>query len=297
VFNLSGNFEAVGSTFVANAADFDGASIYNLVYDGQTARTAQATLLDTIVAGGLGPVDLASSKASFITPANLGTATADVSGSNLITTMAAREQGTITGTPLTDDPMLGPLQNNGGPTETMAPLADSPVIDAGSAFGLTTDQRGLARPSDFPDLADAGDGADIGAVELQGPKPQGPAPLAFGRRTRVTLWLAAKRFRARGPIAVVVVNANGFAVSGRLSAETAKPLASKRAKRRVALKARRLRVSARSRAVVALKLPSRLRSVLAHRGRLALRLRAVVHDPAGNSRTVVKTVTPRLKRR
>jgi hypothetical protein len=44
------------------------------------------------------------------------------------------------------NPELGPLQDNGGPTFTMAPLANSPALDAGS--GETTadaDQRGVPR--------------------------------------------------------------------------------------------------------------------------------------------------------
>jgi hypothetical protein len=70
---------------------------------------------------------------------------------------------------LTADPLLGPLQDNGGPTETMAPAAGSPAIDAGSELGETTDQRGDPRPVDFPGIANAvgGDGADIGAFEVQ----------------------------------------------------------------------------------------------------------------------------------
>jgi hypothetical protein len=48
------------------------------------------------------------------------------------------------------DPLLGPLQNKGGPTETMALLSGSPAIDAGNPSGCTdgsghlleTDQRG-----------------------------------------------------------------------------------------------------------------------------------------------------------
>jgi hypothetical protein len=66
------------------------------------------------------------------------------------------------------DPKLGPLQDNGGPTQTAAPLPGSPVIDQGLAGGnATTDQRGLPR-------TDEGETAsDIGAVET------GPAaPLA-----------------------------------------------------------------------------------------------------------------------
>jgi CSLREA domain-containing protein len=73
--------------------------------------------------------------------------------------------GDVVGAP----PRLGPLADNGGPTETRAPLCGSPVIDQGSALSLTEDQRGLTRPvllSDYPDAAGS-DGSDIGAVELQ----------------------------------------------------------------------------------------------------------------------------------
>ena len=35
------------------------------------------------------------------------------------------------------DPHLGPLQNNGGPTFTMAPLLGSPVINAGNTAAIT----------------------------------------------------------------------------------------------------------------------------------------------------------------
>ena len=292
VFNMSGSFTAIGSTFANNTAAFDGASIFSLVYDGATARTAQTTLRDTIVSNGTGPVDLASSKPTFITPPNLGSADAAVGEANLVRTMAAREGGTITGTPLTSDPLLGALQDNGGPTPTMAPAAGSPVIDAGSAFGLSTDQRGLARPSDFAALANAGDGSDIGAVELQSPAPAAPAPgpagstPAFGPDTLVTLRLAQRRIRARGPVRVVVRNRNDFQVRGRLGAR----------RRRVRLRARSFSVPAHARTTVRLRLPRRLRRVLRREHRLVLRLRAVVHDPAGNTRVVTKRVVPRLRR-
>lgn len=68
------------------------------------------------------------------------------------------------------DPLLGPLQNNGGPTDTMALLSGSPAIDAGNPSGCTdaqgnllkTDQRGMPRP----DPEDTG-GCDMGAYESQ----------------------------------------------------------------------------------------------------------------------------------
>ena len=68
------------------------------------------------------------------------------------------------------DPKLGPLQNNGGPTETMALSSVSPAIDAGNPSGCTeglghllkTDQRGMPRP----DREDTG-GCDMGAYESQ----------------------------------------------------------------------------------------------------------------------------------
>jgi hypothetical protein len=58
-----------------------------------------------------------------------------------------------------DDPQLGPLQDNQGPTPTMAISTNSPAVDAADGtLGLPTDQRGQDRP--------IGDGYDIGAFEL-----------------------------------------------------------------------------------------------------------------------------------
>jgi hypothetical protein len=74
-----------------------------------------------------------------------------------------------TGTPPLN-PLLGPLQDNGGPTLTHALLRGSPAIDQGKRFGESTDQRGMHRPYDFPSIPNAsgGDGTDIGAFELEG---------------------------------------------------------------------------------------------------------------------------------
>lgn len=75
---------------------------------------------------------------------------------------------------------LGPLTNNGGPTETHAITATSPAADKGHSDALTTDQRGLTRPADDPAVANAagGNGADIGAFERQIAAPATPTPSA-----------------------------------------------------------------------------------------------------------------------
>jgi hypothetical protein len=67
------------------------------------------------------------------------------------------------------DPQLGPLADNGGPTQTRALPLTSPAVDQGSSFGDATDQRELLRPVDFASITNADDGADIGAFELQPP--------------------------------------------------------------------------------------------------------------------------------
>jgi hypothetical protein len=70
--------------------------------------------------------------------------------------------GNIVGTSANPiDPLLGPLQNNGGSTQTMALLPGSLAIGHGNnAKAPATDQRGFAR------LDEAGELTDIGAFEL-----------------------------------------------------------------------------------------------------------------------------------
>lgn len=57
------------------------------------------------------------------------------------------------------DPLLSPLGNYGGLTETRPPLPTSPTVDAALESSLTTDQRGFVIIDGSP---------DIGAAELQG---------------------------------------------------------------------------------------------------------------------------------
>ena len=69
---------------------------------------------------------------------------------------------TATGDLQNTNPLLGPLADNGGPTQTHALLAGSPAIDAGSPDcpPPAADQRGVARPQ--------GTACDIGAYERAG---------------------------------------------------------------------------------------------------------------------------------
>ena len=71
------------------------------------------------------------------------------------------------------DPRLGPIaQNAPGQTPTHALLPGSPAIDAGLFVGVTTDQRGVARPQ--------GEDVDIGAYEYR-PIADAPARVYLPR--------------------------------------------------------------------------------------------------------------------
>src|SRR5207237_4216291 len=96
------------------------------------------TLLNTILAG--------NSSRNGAGPDCLGTLNSQ--GHNLIqNTNGCVITGVLTGNLFGVDPVLGPLIDNCGPTETHALLAGSPAIDAGDNNGApATDQRGIARP-------------------------------------------------------------------------------------------------------------------------------------------------------
>jgi CSLREA domain-containing protein len=149
------------STITANTANGVGGGIFRL--------GGAFTLRSTIVAG---------NSASSAPDLN-GVAQSD--GFNLIqsTAGATINQNPGAGPNMTgQDAQLGPLTNNGGPTDTHALVETSPAIDQGKNFAtdasnnpIFTDQRGdgFPRPADFPAKANApgGDGSDIGAFELQ----------------------------------------------------------------------------------------------------------------------------------
>ncbi len=139
--------------------------------------------------------------------------TADGSGDDIYGSKVATE--CIIGDPDGDpDPLLGPLQDNGGPTETHALLAGSPAIDAcidctvvapvrGPGFGLplVIDQRGLPRPVDG-DL-DGTAYCDVGAYEKQ--PPVGGTIEPVDRLELLAPWLALAAFVVVALSVVVVM--------------------------------------------------------------------------------------------
>jgi hypothetical protein len=151
IFNLEGGTVTINnSTLSGNSADTSGGGILN---------NGAATLQNSIVA---------NSPSGGNCSGSTGTGTMASKGYNLSSdgTCNFNNTGDLNNT----DPMLGPLQNNGGPTQTMALPSGSTAVDAGNPSGCTdglghllkTDQRGKPRP----DTEDTG-GCDIGAYERQ----------------------------------------------------------------------------------------------------------------------------------
>jgi hypothetical protein len=139
------------STFSGNSAESGGSGIFN---------GGSMTIGSTILNGGVFTENLYN---SFGSVSSLGYNLSSDNGGGFLT---------ATGDQINTDPMVGPLQDNGGPTFTHALLTGSPAIDAGKNFAAgTTDQRGpgFVRTFDSASIANAtgGDGTDIGAYEVQ----------------------------------------------------------------------------------------------------------------------------------
>jgi uncharacterized delta-60 repeat protein len=167
----------IHSTLSGNSASNSGGGICrsllgtvtltNTIISGNTAPTgpdictgASPVTLITLVSGNTVPSGITAP--SHATPLPLATLTGanfigDTYGSGLTasaTLLTTAQNGPVN---------LGPLANNGGPTQTMLPLRGSPVInavpDAAIVAGLTTDQRGTGF------RRQSGAHVDIGAVE------------------------------------------------------------------------------------------------------------------------------------
>src|ERR1044071_9162559 len=152
--NNYGHATVIGSTIASNRID----SFQSYNSGGGISSYAGVFMANSIVAGNTAP-SAPDCQGSFDSRYDLIGNTNGASGFN-------PNYGDL----INVDPMLGPLQDNGGPTPTMAPLQGSPAIEKGKAVGLYTDQRGLPRPVDNPNVSNAlyyGTAFDIGAVEVQ----------------------------------------------------------------------------------------------------------------------------------
>jgi hypothetical protein len=157
----SGSFAFVGDTIADNDTVNSGPGIYIEPEGGNpTAATFEDTLLSANTKSTAEPEIEGPFSAAFslIGDALGGLELTEVlPGSNLLGV----------------DPQLGPLADNGGPTQTMALPVTSPAVNSGAAFGLPTDQRDDPRPVAYPGIsassAPGSDSSDIGAYELQAP--------------------------------------------------------------------------------------------------------------------------------
>jgi len=166
--NNQGNFVGFLFNNPGNGSPGEGGALYNA----GTLTVRQSTLTGNQAADGIGGSDGgngingsdADSLGGGLFSINTFTAYNSIIALNSATTYAnlfLTGSNSFVGNNLTDaNPILAPLGNYGGPTQTMPPLPGSPAIDAGNDFVFSaSDQRGYARLS--------GAHPDIGAVELQ----------------------------------------------------------------------------------------------------------------------------------
>ncbi len=170
-------FAAVNTTISGNQAPA-GSGVY---VDAGSATLTHVTLADGLFTDA-GATPGATNLRATIVGSCAGAAPSSL-GSNLEpgTTCALGAAGDRSGA----DPLLGPLQDNGGLTATRAPGPGSPALDAAECPPPATDQRGVPRPQ----LA----ACDIGAVEVAAPPPALTAPALTGLRFTPARFRAARR--------------------------------------------------------------------------------------------------------
>jgi len=164
----------INSTLHGNFAGGRGGAIYHNSFDAQISISQSTIVQNTSALGGGGvgnnnggPIriintivahNVSNSGPDLLGPfVTLGhNLLTNFTGSSGFTLGTNNANGDLVGASFAPlSPLLGPLQNNGGPTQTIALLPGSPAIDAGdncvvSAGGclttpLTTDQRGISR--------------------------------------------------------------------------------------------------------------------------------------------------------
>ena len=151
--------------------DVGGASLTNVTVAGNTAHGNGDGIDDT--ATSVQPIETGSVIAGNGVQNCSGPLIKD-GGSNI--TFPAQPFSDCPGT--TADPRLGPLQNNGGPTATMALLPGSAAVGLVPVAGcVSADQRGVARPQ--------GSACDAGAFEWAPPVIGATSATATGQTTAV----------------------------------------------------------------------------------------------------------------
>jgi hypothetical protein len=160
VNELGSSPELMNVTFTNNSADYGGAMLNRDANSNPTlTHVTMSNNIAVINGGALGnsgtPIIMNS-----ILWGNSGGEIFNIFGTPVITHSIVQGGHTGTGN-LDEDPLLGPLQDNGGFTETMALSAGSPAINAADDTSCpATDQRGVTRPQ--------GSHCDIGAYEYDG---------------------------------------------------------------------------------------------------------------------------------
>jgi CSLREA domain-containing protein len=159
----SGSTSVFNGTITDNRSDFalanagNGGGVYN-----NTGATF--SFQNTILAGNWESVNVVGTLVHLVGECT-GSLTSN--GNNLMTSYNATRCTVNGSAPILATTNFGPLQNNGGPTQTHALLAGSAAINAGNPTGcrdqfgalMTTDQRGFPRPSN-------GTACDIGSYEF-----------------------------------------------------------------------------------------------------------------------------------
>ena len=174
IYNF-GQVDATNATISNNSASSEGGGIWHF-----GSGSNDVTLINLTLAENSAPSGSGIYHENFATIAVTNTIIADNGVENCNLALTATNYSLedsddcglgSSGDQINTNPMLGPLQDNGGSTETHALLFASPAIDSAEESSCPeTDQRGAIRPFD----GDNDDTAvcDIGAVEYGSFPPQ-----------------------------------------------------------------------------------------------------------------------------
>jgi hypothetical protein len=131
VFDVDGPVSLSGSTIAANSATGGewgpaGGGVYGLAF-GNTITSGSATTATVTLAGSIVYANTGAGGAENdleldqISGNAANTSTSALTSTSIIGATSTTGGATATGSPVTSNPMLGPLQNNGGQLETMKP--------------------------------------------------------------------------------------------------------------------------------------------------------------------------------